>query len=237
MTSNTKHRHPKVARSVTAGLFVLLALTPGCSEKPFIAPTPVPAPRPAPGPTTGPFAAPVVTSVSGSAGSIGGGARIEIYGTGFLGGEGGPVVIFGGAHSPNVFLVNATALVVTVPPHAAGVVDIVVSNDDGQSASLANAYTYVSPDSFDPNGEWEGWAANGHLLLHFTIEDGKLTAVSCDSSGTRNFSPAPSVSHGEFAFSLKDSAIFAGRLVTEGDAIGTINLAPCTTTEWFARKQ
>jgi hypothetical protein len=45
------------------------------------------------------------------------------------------------------------------------------------------------------------------------------------------------VSHGEFAFSREDGVAIAGRLVSPRDAIGTINLAPCTNSDWFARKR
>lgn len=234
MNSNISHTcHLRFARTLTACLLAFVGLAPGCSGKPPTTPTPVPTPRPTPRP----FAAPVVKAVSENVGSIGGGAEVKIEGTGFLGGEGGPVVTFGGVHALTVYWVNATDIIVTAPPHPAGLVDIVVINDDGQSAGLADAYTYVSPESFDPNGEWEGWAVIGQRQLRFTIQDGKVTAVSCDTSGTRNFSPAPSVSNGEFEFSLDGKFIIAGRLVSPRDAIGFIDLAPCSNTTWFVKKQ
>jgi len=179
----------------------------------------------------------LVTALSESLGSTGGGAEVKIEGTGFQGQEGGPVVIFGGVRATRVSVTGTTAIFATVPPHAAGLVDLVVSNPDGQSVLLANAYTYASPDSFDPNGEWEGGAQTGHVLFRFTIQNSRLTAVSCDSSGTVSFSPAPSVRNGGFAFSREDGVAIAGRLVSARDAIGTINLAPCTNADWFARKQ
>jgi hypothetical protein len=224
--SNTSHtRHPLVARTVTAGLLALVGLTPGCGESVL---------PPAPSPS---FAPPVVRALSESVGSTGGGAEVKIEGTGFLDIEGGAVVIFGGVRSSRVSHIGTTAILATVPAHAAGLVDVVVSNPDGKSGSLANAYTYTSPDSFDSNGEWEGRSRTDHfeLRFRFVIQDSRLTAVSCDSSGTVSFSPAPPVSNGEFTFS-RDGVAIAGRLVSPRDAIGTINLAPCTDSEWSARK-
>ena len=238
MTSSTRRTcHPCVARTMTVCVLALVGLTPGCSETPIVAPGPGPAPGPPPGPTTGPFAAPVVTAVSERVGSIGGGADVTIEGAGFLGGEGGPVVTFGGVHATRVVWMNATIVLATAPPHHAGAVDVAVHNNDGQSARLESAYTYVTPDTFDPNGEWEGWGADGRLQLRFTIQDGKLTAVSCDTSGTRHLAPAPLVSNGEFTVSLDGKVVVEGRLVSELHAIGTISLSPCTATTWTARKQ
>jgi hypothetical protein len=50
-----------------------------------------------------------------------------------------------------------------------------------------------------------------------------------------SFLPAPPVSNGEFAFSREDGVAIAGRMVSAGYAIGTINLAPCTNADWFAK--
>ena len=163
---------------------------------------------------------------------------MKIEGTGFLDGEGGAVVIFGGVYSPKVSHVGTTIILATAPPHAAGLVDLVVGNPDGQSARLADAYTYASAGSFDSNGEWEGTSRTDHVefRFRFTVRANRLTAVSCDTSGNVSFSPAPPVSNGEFAFAREDGVAIAGRLVSPGRAIGTVNLAPCTKSEWFARK-
>ncbi len=213
MANTHRTRHPLVGRTVTAGLLALVALAAGCNSN-----TTAPAPPP------GPSAAPVVRSVTESRGSTGGGAVVKIEGTGFLDGDGGAVVIFGGVYASGVSHSGTSVIFATVPAHAAGLVDVVVSNPDGQSARLADAYTYVSPDSFDPNGEWNG--QTGQVIFRFTVENNRLTTVSCGTSGTVSFSPAPLVSNGEFAFSREDGVAIAGRMVTAGYAIGTINLGP-----------
>ncbi len=246
--SNTRcTRHTLVARTVTAGLLALVGLVPGCGTP--LAPTPRPPsggpsspgpPSPSPSPPTS-FAPPVVTAVSERLGSTAGGAEVKIEGTGFLDAEGGAVVIFGGVRAPKVTHIGTTTILATVPAHAAGPVDLVVSNPDGQEVRLANAYTYASPDSFDANGEWEGTSRRDQVgfqfPFRFTIQNGRLTAASCDTSGTVRFSPAPPVSHGEFASSRADGVAIAGRLVSPREAIGTLNLAPCTNSAWSARKQ
>lgn len=223
MSKRSHPRHPLIGRTVTAGLLALVGLLPACNSKSVTEPPP---PRPVPAPT--------VTSVTESRGSTGGGAEVRIVGTGFLDGEGGAVVIFGGVHAPRVSHSGTTVIYATVPAHAAGLVDLVVSNPDGQTTTLANAYTYVSPDSFEPNGEWIGRAASGAVEFRFVVENRKLTAVSCGTSGLVSFSPAPTVSNGEFTFSREGGVVIAGRLVSAGYAIGTINLAPCTNADWFA---
>ena len=209
------------SHTVTAGLLALVVLAAGCNSTPPTAPPPGPSP------------APVVRSVTESRGSTGGGAVVKIEGTGFLDGDGGAVVIFGGAHASGVSHSGTSVIFATVPAHAAGLVDVVVSNPDGQSARLADAYTYVSPDSFDPNGEWNG--QTGQVTFRFTVENNRLTTVSCGTSATVSFSPAPLVSNGEFAFSREDGVAIAGRMVSAGYAIGTINLAPCTNSDWYAK--
>jgi hypothetical protein len=180
-----------------------------------------------------------VTALSEILGSTAGGAEVKIEGTGFLDAEGGAVVSFGGVWASKITHIGTTTILATVPAHAAGLVDIVVTNPDGQSARLADAYTYASPDSFDSNGEWEGTFRMGQFefRFRFTIQNSRLTEVSCHTSGPVSFSPAPTVSNGEFASSRADGVAIAGRLVSPRDAIGTLNLAPCTNSAWSARKQ
>ncbi len=225
MSNTSDTRHSLVARTVTTGLLAFVGLTAGCGAS-ALGPTPSPS-----------FAGLMVTSLSDSIGSTGGGAEVTIEGIGFLKNDGGPVVLFGGAHAWRVSLRGSTTIVAKVPPHPAGPVEVVVSNPDGQTARLAGAYTYVSPDSLDSNGEWEGRSLTDHLdfTFRFVIQNNRLTGVSCGTSGMV-FVPAPSLSNGEFAFFQGDGVVIAGRLVSAREATGTINLAPCTKSDWVARK-
>jgi len=53
-------------------------------------------------------------------------------------------VTLGGTAATNITVVNSTTITATVPAHAAGSVNVVVTNGDGQSATLAGGYTYGS---------------------------------------------------------------------------------------------
>jgi len=80
-----------------------------------------------------------VTSVSPNRGGLGGGTAVTITGNNFAGGA---TVSFGGVAATAVTVVNATKIAATTPPHAQGVVNVVVTDPDGQSGTLANGFTY-----------------------------------------------------------------------------------------------
>ncbi|MBV8547755.1 MAG: IPT/TIG domain-containing protein, partial [Acidobacteria bacterium] len=85
--------------------------------------------------------APTIASILPSSGSIAGGTVVTIAGTGFLTNA---TVKFGGVAATNVS-VTSTSITATAPAHAAGKVDVVVTNSDGQSATLPQSFTYVLP--------------------------------------------------------------------------------------------
>jgi plastocyanin len=85
--------------------------------------------------------APTVTSILPVSGPISGGTIVTISGTGFLSNAS---VKFGGVSATNVSA-TSTSITATAPAHAAGKVDVVVTNTDSQSATLAEAFTYVLP--------------------------------------------------------------------------------------------
>ena len=45
-----------------------------------------------------------------------------------------------------------------MPAHAAGTVEVIVTDRWGQAGR--GEFTYVSPATFDFNGDWQGWAEN-----------------------------------------------------------------------------
>lgn len=81
---------------------------------------------------------PTVASVESPSGSVRGGEVVVVTGSGFLPGV---VVTFGGAPGTDVTLLDSssTRLSVVTPAHAAGTVDVVVTNSDGRSATLPGA--------------------------------------------------------------------------------------------------
>ena len=89
--------------------------------------------------------------VNGGTGSVG---RVAILYRNNISGSSSPDAyfqqIFGGSSIRVSFggtivfgtVVNSTTIVVTTPAHTAGPADVIVTNYDGQSATLTNGYTY-----------------------------------------------------------------------------------------------
>ena len=92
-----------------------------------------------------PNPAPTVTAISPATGPAGGGTPVTITGTGFLTGA---TVTFGGTSATGVTVVSATSITATAPAHAAGTVNIVVTNTDSLNGTLSNGYTYTAGISF-----------------------------------------------------------------------------------------
>jgi hypothetical protein len=74
---------------------------------------------------------------------------VTIAGTGFVTGAS---VTFGGTAATNVVVVNATQITAKTPAHAAGAVNVTVTNTDTTTGTLTNGYTYFQ-QNFDPNGD------------------------------------------------------------------------------------
>lgn len=184
-----------------------------------------------------PKPAPTVELVTPDTGSTSGDTWLKVTGTGFIAPA---LVTIGGIIVEGRFDHSdppGTVLYANTPAHLEGAVDVVVTNPDRQTGTLAGGFTYASPDSFDFNGSWWGWGRNGQdIPILFTIENNRLTRVACDSATLEVRPPVP-VSNGEFAVEEQEDVIVAGKIVAAGAAIGTINLWPCTRTDWSARRQ
>jgi len=81
-----------------------------------------------------------ITAVSPTSGSAAGGTAVTITGHGFLANT---TVRFGSAPAASLQLVNATTVTAVTPPHAAGVVDVVVGIG-GSNTSLTGAFTFTN---------------------------------------------------------------------------------------------
>jgi len=79
----------------------------------------------------------VISPVSGPAA---GGTSVTITGTGFVTGA---AVTFGGTAATGVNVASATSITATTPAHAAGVVDVVVTNPDTQYGTIPAGFTYT----------------------------------------------------------------------------------------------
>jgi hypothetical protein len=125
--------------------------------------------------------APTVTSILPTSGSINGGTVVTIAGTGFS----SPSVKFGGVAATNVTS-TATSITATAPAHAAGKVDVLVTNSDSQSATLAQAFTYsvpgptvvtVAPNTGTSSGGTPVTITGTNFLAGATVSFGARTAT------------------------------------------------------------
>ena len=90
-----------------------------------------------------------VTSVSPVAGTVAGGSAVTINGTGFAAGA---TVTFGGSAATNVVVVSSIKITVRTPAHAAGSVNVTVTNTDTSNGTLTNGYLFKA-QQFDPNND------------------------------------------------------------------------------------
>ena len=75
--------------------------------------------------------APTVSGVSPNSGSTAGGTSVTISGTNFVNGA---TVTIGGTAATNVAVNSGTTITATTPAHAAGVVNVVVTNPDDEAS-------------------------------------------------------------------------------------------------------
>ena len=85
---------------------------------------------------------PSIGWIEPAAGPASGGTAVTIHGSGF---QSGATIAFGGAQATDVVAFGGTVLSAITPPHLVGVVDVVVTNPDGQSETLFAGYTYAAP--------------------------------------------------------------------------------------------
>jgi hypothetical protein len=163
-------------------------------------------------------------------GSTAGGSSVTIESVGV---QSGARVSIGGLAMAATFFAGTLYLI--TPPHAAGTVDVVVTNPDGTSSSLPGGYTYAPPATFDFNGVWEAGAHE--TPIRFTIRDNTLVSLSCGGAEADLARPLPAVTDGEFRVAKSDSLIATGRIVSASAATGRIDLGPCPGVEWYAVKQ
>jgi hypothetical protein len=86
------------------------------------------------------LAGPTSIALAPSSGPSGGNTSVTITGSGF---QSGARVAFGDVEA-TIVTVTATSITAISPPHAAGTVAVVVTNPDGQSATLPGAFTYIA---------------------------------------------------------------------------------------------
>jgi len=131
-----------------------------------------------------PDPAPTVSSVSPTAGALAGGTSLSVTGTNFL--SGATAAVGGTAcTSPNV--INSTSLSCTLPAKSAGTYAVAVTNSDGQSGSLSNAYTYQAAPTVSSVSPSTGTTAGGDAVT--ITGTGFLSGATAALGGTTCTSP------------------------------------------------
>ena len=173
-----------------------------------------------------------VIAVTPAAGSTEGGTWLLLNGASF---QQGLVASIDGVAQQTYFGTSTIASLHTTP-HAAGPVDIVITNPDGTTTRATGRYTFALPQSFDFNGTWAAYRDGSEdLLFRFTIQDNALISITCGSSNPIVFSSPPSIANGEFSFTGTIGSL-SGRIVATGQATGTVDVPGCGSGAWGAEK-
>jgi hypothetical protein len=93
--------------------------------------------------------APAIIGITPNSGKVGAGTTVTITGTDF---QPGATVRFGDRDARNVHVVNSTTITAEAPPQPPGVVDVTVTNPDGQHVTVTGGYTYVTGSGQVPPG-------------------------------------------------------------------------------------
>ncbi len=119
---------------------------------------------------------PTLSALAPPSGPVAGGTLLTLTGTGFAPGA---IITVGGARATAVVIVSNVLARAVVPAHAAGVVDVVFTNDDAKAATLAGAFTFVAPAS-----STEGFAdgGDGSIGQGPTGGGGGAGGISCGCS-------------------------------------------------------
>jgi hypothetical protein len=177
-----------------------------------------------------------VTAITPDLGSTAGGAFGAISGTDF---EPGAVVTFGTTVVRNVSVQDSTTLLFwTSEPHAAGTVDVAVTNPGGLTDRLLGGFTYVLPESFDVNGDWLAHAGpDFETDMRISIRDGALVSFECGAStAVTPTAPVP-ITGGQFTFRREDGATISGTVVSPVNLVGSVHTITCPDARWWAEKK
>jgi hypothetical protein len=121
--------------------------------------------------------------------------------------------------------------------HAAGRVDVTVTNPGGMAGTLPRGYTYAAAESCDANREWIAHADGRNEFLtdmRFTISNNMLISLSCGSPVA--MPTTLSAQHGGFSFSGPDGLTMSGMLVSTTTSYGQVNAPGCGDGKWWADK-
>ena len=171
-------------------------------------------------------AGPTFTSIAPTSGPLAGGTQVTITGTNFVSGGSFGVTI-GGANAAGVF-VNPTTITARTPAHAAGAVNVVITNNDGQTVTGTNAYTYAAA----PIAAFSGTPRSGSKPLNVTFSDESIGVITAYlwNFGDGNTSALRNTSHeyttvGSYSVTLNVTGPGGSNLVHKTNYI-TVNESP-----------
>lgn len=180
---------------------------------------------------------PSIKAIAPRVGSTRGGAWPRITGANF---QSGATVRLGGM-ALTATVLDAETIAILTPAHAAGTVDVIVTNPGGMEDRLAGGYAYASPETFDFNGDWVAHVGPDYEMdMRFTIQNNVLVSLSCNMSSPLTLASALTVSNGEFAFQGDGGLTMSGTLVSPMSATGTINVSDvpaCRAARWWADRE
>jgi uncharacterized repeat protein (TIGR01451 family) len=130
----------------------------------------------------------ITAALSPNQGSDAGGTNVTITGSGFVNG-GSLAVSFGGNAATAVSFVNSTTITCTTPLHAAGVVDVVLTNGDGQPTTATNGFTYLAPTDIAISGSAPSSATNGGTFTYTTVVTNNGPAAAAGVTATITLPP------------------------------------------------
>jgi hypothetical protein len=112
---------------------------------------------------------PIVNDIPADTGPTAGGTPVTISGLNFSGAAGNIQVYFGGVAATNLNVVSDSTLVVTLPAHAAGTVQVTVATPYGTSATSTNSqFTYTSGAG----------VVGRHVFYNQSVWDGNSAAIN-----------------------------------------------------------
>ena len=107
--------------------------------------------------------APTITSVSPNFGPTTGGTSVTIAGTRYVSGA---TVTFGGTSATGVTVVSSSTITATTAAHASGAVNVVVTNPNTETGTLAEGFSYLAPPSITSLSPTSGPHHRGHRHHH-----------------------------------------------------------------------
>jgi hypothetical protein len=176
---------------------------------------------------------PTLSLLNPNHGLASGGTVLTLTGTGF---QNGATVSFGGTPAASVTFNNATQLTVTTPAHAAGLVNVVVTNPDTGSVTGVNAFTFdplPTVSSLSPNvGTTAGGTVvtiNGASFVNgATVSFGGTSVGVTFNSSTQLIVTAPAHATGPVSVTVTNPDTGAG---TKTNAF--FYTPPPTATDFF----